>query len=101
MIAATKGTQQINDRLKINSESIDDIIANMRIASKHIASISTNVDERLNVNKHLIDETIANVNSATRNFDEMSYDLKLNPWKLMYRERTKKAERPANHNTEK
>lgn len=94
-------SQQINERLKINSESIDEIIASMRVASKHIASISTNVDERLEVNKHLIDETIVNVNSATRNFDEMSYDLKLNPWKIMYRERVKKTDSPPKTNKEK
>ncbi|OGX30379.1 MAG: hypothetical protein A2787_04590 [Omnitrophica WOR_2 bacterium RIFCSPHIGHO2_01_FULL_48_9] len=88
-------SQQINDRLKINAENIDEILANMQVASKHIASISVNVDERLQVNKLLIDETIANVNSATRNFDEMSYDLKLNPWKLMYRERVKKTDQPS------
>jgi phospholipid/cholesterol/gamma-HCH transport system substrate-binding protein len=81
---------QINERLKINSESIDDIIASLRVASSHIASISENVDERLTLNKHLIDDTIVNIHSATRNFDEMSSDLKLNPWKLMYREKVKK-----------
>ena len=85
-------SKEINERLKVNRESIDDIIANLRVTSKHIASISENVDERLAVNKHQIDDIVANVNSATRNFEEMSEDLKLNPWKLMYKEKTKKTD---------
>ena len=83
---------QINAHLKKNRENIDEILANLRIVSKNLSSITNNVDERLTVNKHLIDDTMMHVNSATKNFDEMSYDLKLNPWKLMYKERAKRTD---------
>ncbi len=88
-------SQEIKDHLTNNREAIDELIVNLRVSSKHIASISANVDERLSVNKGKIDEIITNVNSATKNFDEMSEDLKNNPWKLMYKERTKKTEKAA------
>lgn len=91
---------QMNEHLKKNKENIDEILANLRIVSKNLASITDNVDERLAVNKHLIDDTMMHVNSATRNFDEMSYDLKLNPWKLMYKERAKRTD-TAVDNTQK
>ena len=83
---------RINEHLKKNRENIDEILASLRVVSKNLASITENVDERLTVNKQLIDDTILRVNSATRNFDEMSYDLKLNPWKLMYKERAKRTD---------
>jgi len=83
-------SEEVNERLKVNSESIDEIISNLRITSNHIVSISQNLDEHLIRNKGHIDEIIANLDSATQNFDEMSYDLKLNPWKLMYKQRAKK-----------
>jgi|GEM_PF-209223 len=83
-------SKEIRDHLELNREGIDELLANLRVTSKHIASITSNVDERLAVNKHLIDDIVSNINSATRNFDEMSQDLKLNPWKLMYKEKTKK-----------
>lgn len=86
-------TKEIKDHLEGNREAIDELIVNLRVSSKHIASISANMDERLTVNKTQIDEIIANVNSATRNFDEMSEDLKHNPWKLMYKEREKKTDK--------
>lgn len=87
-------SKEIKDHLETNRESIDEIIANLRVTSKHIASISSNVDERLTVNRTQLDEIIGNINSATRNFDEMSEDLKHNPWKLMYKEREKKSDKP-------
>jgi phospholipid/cholesterol/gamma-HCH transport system substrate-binding protein len=76
---------ELNERLKVNSEAIDDIIGDLRVSMKNIASISNNVDERLKVNEGNIDEMLVNLNSATKNFDEMSADLKVNPWKLMYK----------------
>ena len=83
-------TQQMDEQLKKNRENIDEILANLRVATKNLASITDNVDARLTKNRELIDDTIVHINSATRNFDEMSYDLKLNPWKLMYKERVRK-----------
>ena len=85
-------SEQVKEHLKLNRENIDEILANLRVVSKNLAAITNNFDERLTVNKHLIDDTIVHVNSATKNFDEMSYDLKLNPWKLMYKERAKKTD---------
>jgi len=76
----------VKERLEINKENIDDIVARMRVSMKNIESISSNINERLEKNKHLIDDFVVQMNSASRNFEDMSYDLKLNPWKLMYKE---------------
>jgi len=83
-------SQQINERLKVNSEAIDDIIANMRTTMTNVNSISDNINNRLEVNDELIDDTIAHLNLTSQNLEEMSYDLKENPWKLLYKpKRTK------------
>jgi len=79
----------INERLKVNSQAIDEIIVNLNKSTNHIASISENVDERLAVNRLAIDDTVANLNSTSKNLTELSEDLKLNPWKLLYREKKK------------
>ena len=79
-------SKNINERLRINSEAIDEIVSNIRVSAENMASISNNVDERLRLNKVLIDDSIAQFNLSTHNMEEMTYDLKLNPWKLMYKE---------------
>lgn len=83
----------IHQRLKVNSQAIDEIIANLNVSTKHIASISANVDERLAVNRLAIDDTVANLNATSKNLVELSEDLRLNPWKLLYKEKKKTAQK--------
>jgi phospholipid/cholesterol/gamma-HCH transport system substrate-binding protein len=78
-------SNKINERLQVNSENIDSIFADLKVTMKNMSGITTNLNERLTVNKHLIDETMVNVNTLSKNFEEMSYDLKMNPWKLLYK----------------
>jgi len=100
----------INERLKKNQENIDNIITNLNTSMKKIVSITDNLDERLDKNRDNIDEIFANLRTTTENLDErlkvnkenidkifvnlesasvnldqFTYDLKQNPWKLMYR----------------
>ncbi len=89
-------SQEINERLKVNNASIDEIIANIKVASKNIASISDNVNQRLAVNDKLIDDLVSNLNLASKNLEELSYDLKINPWKLMYKAREKRDKKAKN-----
>ena len=86
LAANLKGiSEKINQRLEINSQNIDDIFANLRTTMKNMAGITDNLNERLAVNKMLIDDTVVHVNNLSKNFEEMSVDLKLNPWKLLYK----------------
>jgi len=78
-------SQQLNERLRINSAAFDDVVGNMRITMKNVASLSTTINERFDVNKLAVDEMVGNLNSTTRNLEEMSCDLKANPWKLLYK----------------
>lgn len=80
---------QIDDRLKINSQALDSIVANLDITLKDVASISSRINATLTSNQDLIDQIIANVNRTTKNLEEMSFDLKEHPWKLLYRGRKK------------
>ena len=77
-------SENLSERLRINSQAIDNIL-------KDLASITHNVNERLAVNHQAIDEIIANLHTTTGNLEELSDDLKMNPWKLMYKgkERTR------------
>lgn len=78
---------QINERLKVNAENVDSIVANLNVTIKDIASISSKINETLSSNQGSFDQIIDNVNSMTKNLEEMSFDLKEHPWKLLYRGR--------------
>jgi len=80
----------INDRLKKNEQKIDNIIANFDTSLTNIKSISSNIDQRLKVNESNVDDIILNLRAASVNLDEFTYDLKINPWKLMYRPKKRK-----------
>ena len=75
----------INQRLKVNQEHIDNMLGNLD-------SITANVNERLTVNKDNIDELLSRLKNTAVNLDHMTYDLKLHPWKLMYRSKEKRDE---------
>ena len=79
----------INERLKVNSEHIDEIMKNLDASAKRMASITANVDQRLAINSGAIDETMANMNLLSKNLADFSEDLKKNPWKLLYRQKEK------------
>ena len=80
-----KISEQINKRLKVNSEAIDDIMQNMRLTMKNMTSISNNVNEHLLSHKDNIDQMISNLSVTSTNLEELSVDLKENPWKLPYK----------------
>lgn len=81
---------QLNERLKVNAESIDSIIANLDVTLRDVASISSKIRETMDTNHDSINAIVSNVNKATVNLEEMSLDLKENPWKLLYKEKKKK-----------
>ncbi len=80
----------INERLKVNSQAIDDVISDMRSTMKNVNAISENINERFAVNEHLVDEMMLHANKTTQNLEELSYDLKENPWKLLYKSKKEK-----------
>ncbi|MBF0521995.1 MAG: MCE family protein [Candidatus Omnitrophica bacterium] len=84
-------SQNINERLNVNKTAIDQIIANVNTTTKSVASITGNVDERLKVNQKAIDEIVESLEKTSGNLEELSEDLKANPWKLLYKEKTKKS----------
>ena len=85
-------SENVDQRLRVNSESIDDIFVNLRVTMKNMAGITDNLNERLAVNKLRVDDTMVRMNNLSKNFEEMSYDLKLNPWKLLYKPKRKDLE---------
>ncbi|MFA5060577.1 MAG: MlaD family protein [Candidatus Omnitrophota bacterium] len=52
--------------------------------------IAKNLNERLTVNRQALDDIVANLNLASKNLEELSGDLKVNPWKLLYKPKEKK-----------
>jgi len=82
----------VNTRLKKNEEAIDRIVTNLDTSMVHFSSITANVDERLTKNAQHIDNIFAKLDSSAVNLDQFTYDLKQNPWKLMYRSREKRME---------
>ena len=83
-----------DERLETNKDALDQILANLNVTMKDMASIIQNVNERMTTNEKKIDDTVTNLHDLSVNLEELSYDLKLNPWKIMYRgEKKKKRER--------
>jgi len=79
----------LDERLETNKDQLDEILSNLNLTMKDLASIVSNVNERLTENEEKIDDTITNMHDLSANLEELSYDLKLNPWKLLYREKAK------------
>ena len=83
-------SQNIDERLENNKGLLDETLSNLNVAMKDLASIIHNADEQLKTNEKKIDDTITNLHDLSVNLEELSYDLKLNPWKIMYRGKEKK-----------
>lgn len=83
-------TQNIDERLESNKEAVDETLSNLNVTMKDLAAIVHNVNARLNANEKKIDDTVGSLHRLSVNLEELSYDLKLNPWKIMYRERKKR-----------
>lgn len=86
-------SQNIDERLKNNKEFLDEILSNLNVVMKDLAAITHNANERLGVNGKKIDDTITNLHDLSVNLKELSYDLKLNPWKIMYRGKDKRGKK--------
>lgn len=79
----------IDERLKINKDALDETMLNLNLTMKDLSSLVDNLDERLSTNKDKIDSTVTNLHDLSVNLEELSYDLKLNPWKILYRSKDK------------
>lgn len=78
-------TRNINERLTKNEQAIDSIFTNLDITMVNMAGITSNLNDRLKANERYIDDMIVHLHSSSVNLDQFTYDLKMNPWKLMYK----------------
>lgn len=76
---------KVDERLEINKEKMDETLTNLNVVMKDLAMFVRNANERLSTNKKKIDDTVTNLHDLSINLEELSYDLKINPWKIMYR----------------
>ena len=90
-------SQNINERLTTNRDHIDGIIANADVTLENMSSITKSIDLRFKGNGENINEIVSNLNKTsanlsviTANLEEMTYDLKLHPWKILHRTKEKK-----------
>lgn len=83
-------SKNINERLEKNKDYIDHIVMNLDSTMVHMNSLTARLDDSLTTNATNIDEIFLNVKSATKNMDLFTYDLKQNPWKLLYRTKEKR-----------
>ncbi len=82
-------SEEIKEHLQNNHSQIDGMIKDLHTTSQNLNSLTTNVNQRLTVNSQHIDDVMDNVDEASVNLNEMSYDLKANPWKLLYKAKEK------------
>lgn len=83
-------TSNINGRLTKNAQAIDRIFTNLDTSMAHVADISTQINTRLKVNEENIDGIMASLRNSSGNLELLTYDLRENPWKLMYRPKGQK-----------
>ena len=82
-------TSNIDERLLVNKDSVDSAIKNLDVTMQELSSIVKIANERLSLNEQKIDATVSNLHGLSANLEELSYDLKLNPWKILYRGKEK------------
>jgi len=75
----------VNERLDKNKDNVDETLTNINVTMRKMASLMSNLDERLESNQQYIDEMVNNFRGLSVNMEELSYDLKLNPWKLLHK----------------
>lgn len=75
----------LNERLDKNKGHIDNILSNMDTTMGKMSSFLDNADRRLEVNKEKIDGMVVNLHALSVNLEEMSQELKDNPWKLLHK----------------
>lgn len=83
-------SSQLHERLEVNARSIDSIITNLDVTVRDVASISSKMNGILENNEAGINQIVMNVENATKSLEEMSFDLKEHPWKLLYKDRSSK-----------
>lgn len=83
-------TSNIDERLTKNQQYIDSLIVHAGETMEGMSALVKNANERITVNEKKIDSIVDNFYSVSTNLDEMSADLKLNPWKLLYHAKEKK-----------
>ena len=89
-------SQNINERLNVNKDHIDGVIANADLTLKNMVSVTDRIDKRFRSNEDNINDIVANLNKTsanlsviTGNLEELTYDLKLHPWKILHRTKEK------------
>ena len=83
-------SQNIDERLEVNKDSVDETLTNLNGTMKDLSELVGNINERMSTNEIKIDATVTNLHDLSVNLEELSYDLKLNPWKIMYRGKERK-----------
>jgi len=93
-------SQNINERLSINKEHIDNVIANADLTLKNMSSVTDRIDQGFRSNESNINDiadnlnrTSANLTIMTSNLEELTFDLKMHPWKILHRTKDKREEK--------
>ncbi len=88
----------IDQRLKVNEKNIDETLTNLNATMKNMTSLTQRVDNIVAVNEVNVNGILTNFNSmslhlqgTSANLEELSQDLKNNPWKLLFRAKEKPA----------
>jgi len=80
----------LNERLEVNKYTIDEMLIAARETMKNISSLAEKTSNKLEVNDESIDAIVENLEMISENFKELSYDLKLHPWKILHRSKEKR-----------
>ncbi len=86
----------IDQRFKTNEKNIDDTLANLNVTMTHMSSLTQHLDKLVIGNEANVNGLLTHFNAmslhlegASTNLEEMSADLKRNPWKLLFRAKEK------------
>lgn len=82
------GVSDMDDLLKqgkVITDQINVLLTDIRSLTNDLRSVAGNVDGILLDNRQNVHNIVLYLEGITKNFDEMSLELKKNPWKLLYK----------------
>ncbi len=86
-------TANVEERLTKNQQYIDELIVHTDETMAGMSTLVKNANNRLTANEQKIDGMVGNLYAVSANLEEISAALKLDPWKLLYRDKEKNKRR--------
>lgn len=83
--------QEVELLMKNLNKAVEENREALKLSISNIGQITEQLKLTLNTNKDSLDNIVTNFEASSENLEELTADLKRNPWKLFFRTKEKKA----------